>query len=220
MLKKKIKFIKFKRFIFPILGYFLINLLDKSTRFVKFNEPDNIKTPKIYALWHGRQYCLLKLQPRNNLNVLVSQSNDGEIIAAILSKLGYNLIRGSASRGGFKAAKEMLKAIKSGEDIAFTVDGPRGPLYSLNPSLFRIAQSSGATIIPLVSSVKNKLIFNSWDKYTVPFYFSTFNMYFGTPFIVNKGLSKEQLSEIINKFEREIKSLTLEADQTVMRNQR
>jgi len=218
MLSKKIKFIKLKRFLIPKLAYHVINFLDKTTKVVNYNQPVDIKTPIIYAIWHGRQYCLLKVEPRNKLNVLVSKSNDGEIIATILARLGYNLIRGSASRGGYEAVKQIFKAIKSGENIAFTVDGPRGPIYSINPSLFKIAKSYGATIVPLVPSLKYKFIVNSWDKYNLPLFFTTFYLYYGKPFEIKKGIDDNELQELISNFETEMNMLTIKADQRTVGN--
>src|SRR5689334_18514505 len=52
--------------------------------------------PVIFALWHGRMYCLLKNVPKDRVTILVSPSNDGDFITRASEWLGFkNFIRGS-----------------------------------------------------------------------------------------------------------------------------
>ena len=61
-----------------------------------------------------------------NFSALVSQSKDGEILTNILNSWGYNVMRGSSSKGGKKALEELISvSLKS--SVVMTPDGPRGP---------------------------------------------------------------------------------------------
>lgn len=197
----------------PPFIHLIFWLFDKSAKITKINEPANIDKPKIFASWHGRQYCFLQLQPREKLNVLISQSNDGEIVTKVLKKLGFSVIRGSASRGGMKAVKKMLEALEDGGNIAFTVDGPRGPIYEVKMGIVKLAQKSGAPIIPVVPATGTKLVVRkSWDKYNLPLFFSDIKYYFGEPVYVDKDCTDDEQENIRMKLEMTMKKMTFEAD--------
>ena len=134
---------------------------------------DISKRPAIYAVWHGYQWGIGLFDPadRKNINVLVSLSNDGEIIARICHLLGFSLVRGSHKRKGEQATREMLSELERGQSIAFTVDGPRGPKQKVKKGIIRIAKMAQVPIIPIVPYMKDKKCFDSWDNYQVPWTF-------------------------------------------------
>lgn len=211
---KKINLVPLKVKLLPALLHVGIWFSDKTFRVTKINEPTHIKEPKIYATWHGRQHCFLQIQPRNKLNILVSKSNDGEIITQALLKLGYKIIRGSASRGGIAAAKQMLAALNNGDNVAFTVDGPRGPIYDVKSGVIKLAQLSEAPIIPVIPATKHKLIINSWDKYNAPIWFCKIYYYFGSPMYIDKNASEEKLEMYRLELTKNMKQLTFDADKS------
>lgn len=141
-------------------------------------------TPAIYAIWHGYQWGLGLFTPeeRAKINILISKSNDGEIISRLCDHLGFKLIRGSLKRGGDTALREMITTLENGENIAFTVDGPKGPCQKVKKGLIRLAKLSKAPIIPIVPYTGKKISFNSWDKCQVPTrIFMKSSMIFGDP---------------------------------------
>lgn len=150
--------------VFKILHQMDIRLKKKLINF------DKTKRPAIYAVWHGYQWGIGLFDPddRKNINVLVSLSNDGEIIARICHLLGFSLVRGSHKRKGEQATREMLSEIKRGQSIAFMVDGPRGPKQKVKKGIIRIAKMAQVPIIPIVPHTEKKKCFNSWDNYQVP----------------------------------------------------
>ncbi|OGI00673.1 MAG: hypothetical protein A2Y25_10425 [Candidatus Melainabacteria bacterium GWF2_37_15] len=144
-------------------------------------------TPAIYAIWHGWQFNLGGIIPRKKLNILISQSNDGEIIARVVESLGFSTIRGSQGRGGMKATREILKALKDGKNIAYTVDGPKGPGFEVKEGIIRIAQMSGKPIIPVFGDANFRFEVDSWDKYQISLPFAHIPLRFGDPIYVPKG---------------------------------
>lgn len=128
------------------------------------------RTPAIYAIWHGYQWGLglFEKEERPKINILISRSNDGEIIARLCDHLGFSLIRGSWQRDGDKALRTMMKTLENGENIGFTVDGPKGPCQHVKKGLIVLAKLSQKPIIPIIPYTGKKISFNSWDKIQVP----------------------------------------------------
>jgi len=182
------------------LAYAAIWVLDSSYRVKKHNFKSEI-SPVIYAVWHGWQYGLLGIHPRKDVHLLVSRSNDGEIIGRISSLLGYSLIRGSRGRGGTQALREILKVLKKGKKVAYTVDGPRGPIFKVNDGIIKIAQMSGVPIVPLVPAAKHVSSAKSWDRYQIPHLFTPVNTVFGDPIHIPKEINEEQVENYRKQLE-------------------
>ena len=64
-----------------------------------FYDCKNINYPKqkqaIFALWHAHQCALYANEDRGSLNVMISKSNDGDIIAAATEHMGIKTDRKS-----------------------------------------------------------------------------------------------------------------------------
>lgn len=143
--------------------------------------------PSIYAIFHGWQYILGGIPDRKDINILISHSNDGEIITRIVHSLGFSTIRGSMGRGGMKATREILKILEKGKNVAYTVDGPRGPGFKAKEGIVKIAQMAKKPIIPVYGDVKFRIEINSWDKYQIPLPFNILPITFGEPIHVPEG---------------------------------
>ncbi len=197
----------------PPIIYAAIKNIEVTARVEKINEPPDDEEPKIFATWHGRQYSFLRINPMHKLNVLVSKSNDGEIITRVLKKIGFSVIRGSASRGGMTAVRHMREAMEQGNNIAFTVDGPRGPRYEVKKGVIKLAQQSGAPIIPLIAATNDRIIIkSSWDHYNIPYYFTKVRCVYGDPFYVPEDANDEELEQKRLEFQKIMKKITYDAD--------
>jgi len=176
---------------FANLAYPGIKLLDVSCKFSNENYQEEYKSA-VFALWHGWQYGLLGVPHRKDLHLLISPSLDGEVIARVTEKLGFSTVRGSMKRDGSKALRELLKVLKAEKSIAYTVDGPKGPICQVKEGVIKIAQMSQKPIIPLVPTVNFKVQINSWDKYKIPLPFASVKNYYGDPIFVPKKISVEE----------------------------
>ena len=95
----------------------------------------------IFAFWHGRLMMMAMLKPyKRHMNIMISKHRDGELIACTMHKFGFGTVRGSSSRGGAVAAKQVIKALQAGDNISITPDGPRGPAMKLQPGIITIAE--------------------------------------------------------------------------------
>jgi lysophospholipid acyltransferase (LPLAT)-like uncharacterized protein len=160
-------------------------------------------TPVIYAIYHGRMAGLLALPGRDKTSILISNSRDGETIARAMIAQGFLVTRGSATHGALKAAKDMLRILRSGKNVVVTVDGPRGPAMQVKPAVIRLAQKSKAPIIPMVTDAKHVKVWGSWDHFLFPHFFTTMKCFYGEPLDVTKvpaDVSTEQLqAELDNR---------------------
>ncbi len=121
---------------------------------------------------------------------MISQSRDGELISKIVSCLGIYPVRGSSSKGGRQALKEIKKLIHEGYKAAHIVDGPTGPLGVVKPGLLIIAQTSGMPIVPIITSAEKKWVFNSWDSFMVPKPFSRIIMKFVDEIYIHRKMKE------------------------------
>ena len=173
-------------------------------------------TPVIYALWHGRMYCLFKAVPLDKVAILVSPSNDGEFITRIAQKIGFqHFVRGSHKRGGTQAILGLRKALlEDKHSIAFTVDGPRGPRYKVKPGIIRLASQTGSPIIPLGAASRwlLKKFDRSWDHFHAPLPFTGLHLTYGEPLLVPPGLSEDEVTQYGQKLEEELLRINLDAD--------
>ncbi len=177
----------------PTLAWFIINIISKSLK-IEFMNGDIVERLRnegkriIYVLWHGKLFLATYTHRKKNIVILTSLSKDGDMLTAILEKFGYKCVRGSSSRGGTKALREMIRAIREGYDCAVAVDGPKGPLHEVKPGAIFLSQLTEAAIVPVTFKVEKKKVFEkSWDKFELPMPFSKARVVYGTPFYVNRG---------------------------------
>ncbi len=159
----------------------------------------------ILASWHSRVIlaaCYMReLRP---VVVMISRSRDGEYIAEIAERLGIDTIRGSSSRGGGTAVRELIDQIRGGKLAGHFVDGPRGPAGSIKPGIVYAAQHSGAWIIPFYGTAVTRFDTHSWDRMQVPLPFSRVLGRVGAPIAVPADLSREEFESIRKSVEEEM----------------
>jgi hypothetical protein len=113
----------------------------------------------IVAFWHGRQLMMPLAYGGRRLYVLISEHHDGELIARILRRFGFGAVRGSTTRGGARALRQLGRLGRQGTDLAVTPDGPRGPRCVAQAGVVQLARLTGLPILPLTfaASKKNSL---------------------------------------------------------------
>lgn len=153
----------------------------------------------IAALWHQRFLpALAHVAKFRKLKayVMISKSRDGDLIAPIAERLGLEAVRGSSSRGGKEALGTILKAFERKPAAVHIVDGPRGPKGVIKPGLIRMAQVSGASIVPVFVSAEKAWVLGSWDQFLVPKPFSKVQITWGKPFFVPKNIGSQEFEEL------------------------
>lgn len=153
-------------------------------------------TPCIYAMWHCHQLCIHGINHREKLNVLISRSKDGQIMADIVEKWGFKTIRGSKGKqGAVEASMQMISALKAGENCAMMIDGPRGPARKVKNGIIKIAKLSGAPIVPVYwySPSFNFASLPSWDSLRMPILDVKLINLYGRPIYVGENNNEENV---------------------------
>lgn len=157
-------------------------------------EPDGIDGPVIYALWHNRIFTVpsawrRRCRGKRRAVVLTSASHDGAMLARAVGVFGLGSVRGSSSRRGVAALVALRKVLREGRDVCLTPDGPRGPRYVLQPGLLKLAETSGAPVVPIHVEFVSAWHLKSWDRFHLPKPFSRVRVIFDHALAVPAGLS-------------------------------
>jgi lysophospholipid acyltransferase (LPLAT)-like uncharacterized protein len=154
----------------PRILSFLISLYYKLVRFKFFgNLLSPSGTPMIYIVWHAEEVTMLPRCGFTQGNVMVSRSRDGDILAAVISRWGYRVSRGSSSKGAVAALRLLRDALKRGESIILAVDGPRGPRRKAKPGAFYLSQTLKVPICPVGVAISRFYTFKkSWSHSRLP----------------------------------------------------
>jgi len=204
--------------IFPYIGLVVIKIISWTYKIRVINpdiEKDILKRGHIpiYASWHQRFFPgIVFFATRKPISIMISQSRDGELISKIVKVLGWHPVRGSSSKGGGQALRDIKKLVRRGCKIAHIVDGPRGPLGVVKPGLLVIAQASGMPIVPAITSAQKKWVFNSWDRFMVPKPFSRVIIRFSDEIIIPRKLQRSDFEEKRASIENTLKKLYVETD--------
>ncbi len=110
----------------------------------------------IIAFWHGRQLMMPLAYRGSRAHVLISRHRDGELIHRIVRRFGLHSVRGSTTRGGAAALRQLIRLGRSGVDLAVTPDGPRGPRQVAQIGVIQLAKATGLPIVPLTFSCTKK----------------------------------------------------------------
>ena len=172
------------------------------------------RTPVLFAFWHGRMLYFLKLYEHlgSRVTTLVSHSRDGELVAQLLSRFGFQTTRGSTSRGGARGLLAVVNKVGSGMHACFTPDGPRGPRFQVQPGLVLVAKRTGAPILPMTFGAQWRRVLASWDAFLLPLPFSRVVVVYGEPIYVPADASAASLEAKRREVEASLRRITEIAD--------
>ncbi len=201
-----------------LLGPLLIKTLGGTWRFRRVGlhphraRLEGTKGRYIVAFWHNTLLPLTYLHRGEGAAVLVSRHGDGELIARILLGLGFEVARGSSTRGGARAALELIRFAESKTaDIGITPDGPKGPARIAHEGVVFLASRSGFPILPLVAVPERAWQLRSWDRFMIPQPFSRIAIAAGEPIVVPRELEREHIAQYQRAFENEMSRAESEA---------
>ena len=90
-------------------------------------------------------------------------------------------MRGSSEAGGGRALLNLCRLVEAGRCAGLAVDGPKGPYGEIREGVLRLAQLSGAAIIPLRARARPAIVLGTWDRTVVPVPFGRVDMESGPP---------------------------------------
>lgn len=170
----------------------------------------------IFAIWHNRLALALVLYHRyvarrdrtRKLAALVSASRDGGLLARVLELFDVQPVRGSSSRRGAQALREMVSWGERGHDLAITPDGPRGPRYAVQEGVVSTAQLTGLPIVPVTYHLPWKLCAKSWDRFQIPLPFTRCDITFGRIVRVPRDATDAEREALRAQLEVEMRAIT------------
>lgn len=153
-------------------GWARLHLATVRFRYHALAEANTPNTPGlrqrfIYTFWHDGLLIPASQYGKFDVHVLISQHADGQLITDIASRLGYKAVRGSTSRGGREAVRQLL-ALGGRNHIVITPDGPRGPRRQFQPGAIYLSSRSGLPIVPVGVALDRPWRARSWDRFAVP----------------------------------------------------
>lgn len=174
------------------------------------------KEPVIFCLWHNRLALSLILfrryvqarQPQRKMAALVSASRDGGMLARVLELFDVEPVRGSSSRRGPQALRELVSAGERGRDLAITPDGPRGPCYVVQEGIISLAQLTGMAIVPASFHLSCKWRLKTWDRFQVPLPFARCEVQLGPPVRIPRDASDAERKQLRAELEARMQAIT------------
>jgi lysophospholipid acyltransferase (LPLAT)-like uncharacterized protein len=189
--------------IVPRVASTLIRLLCATLRYEDIIAPGVItgydqKPPGVYAFWHRSLLICADRFKNWDIAILISRSFDGEIIARTVEQLGFTVVRGSSSRGGAVALRQMAEAYAAGHWCAITADGPRGPSQVAKPGAAQLAELVGATEVGVFYALPDRAwTLKTWDRFLIPKPFAKVT-------ITWPGMAEPNLPAIQTKLDRAV----------------
>jgi hypothetical protein len=143
--------------------------------------------PVVLLVWHSRMLPLLYLHRHEGVVLLVSRHRDGTYLADLATKWGYRAVRGSSRRGGDIGLLGIVRALRQGQVVGLTPDGPQGPAEQMKVGALVAARHAGAAVVPIGARPSAAWWLRSWDRFCVPRPFATIDVVYGTPQEVGPG---------------------------------
>jgi len=193
-----------------LLGYLFLRMLHATLR-VRHVRAYNLEgTPRyIVVFWHESILMAMHMRWHKPTTAIISRSKDGEIVAGVLRLYGADTARGSSTRGGEMALREVLRDIKAGKNIGLTPDGPKGPRRVVKDGVVYIAKVSGLPVVPVTFTARKKKRLRSWAQEVVPFPLSKALFLYGEPIVVPRD---GDVQEWRMKIEQAMNALADEAE--------
>ena len=167
------------------------------------------------CVWHGRMIFpswYLRLITKN-VHAIAGRHADAEIMACILRRWGYDLIRGSTRKGGKAVVQKMAEVFKNAGIVAVTNDGPKGPSRIAKAGSIGVALKYNVQIITITGSATKYWQMKSWDRSMLPKPFGTIQLIVSPPLNISEKpkTAKEEvklLSDFMNHHQDETDKLT------------
>ena len=178
-------------------GYWLIRTLCPTLRIESLGQQHEKRVYAsgrrvIFAFWHRGIIPILWWARNRGIVVMNSTNFDGQWTRRVIERLGYATAQGSSTRGGLRGLAVIAQRLGQGQDVAFTIDGPRGPRFVAKPGPAMLARRTGCPIIAFnVGMEKARTFENTWDQFQVPYPYSQAVIAYAQPIEVPAHADRE-----------------------------
>ena len=201
------------------LGSVFIRLLGSTWR-VKWKGMENLEKARklshnvVFSFWHGRFLVLTYTHRGKDIQVLTSEHYDGDLIGRTIKWLHFGNLKGSTTRGGAKAIRQIVGVLKKGLDVGLTVDGPTGPRGIVQQGAVEVSRMTGCVIVPLLNTAHRRYLFNSWDRFQLPIPFSKVVVSYGEPVVIQPGADTDEREKARILLQDRLNEMTSDMDRT------
>lgn len=202
-------------YILPPILWGIIHLWCKTLRIKNLNpEMDREIKEKpggaIYTFWHSHLFYLFyHYRFLNKFTLMISPSQDGELLAALVKLYGYPVVRASSYKNTIPGTRELAHLLKKDAKVIIIADGSRGPRHRAQVGSVQLARMTGVPVYTLSYDAHPKHELNSWDRFILPLPFSKVTLNFGVPITVAPKADKdiirqkqEELTDALNQITR------------------
>jgi len=210
--------VRIVRRILSFVASLLIRILGYTWR-IEWRGEDKLRKAReisgqiVFSFWHGRLLVLSFTHRHKNIHVLASEHPDGDLMGQTIEWLGFGHLKGSTSKGGARALRQLTSVLRNGFDVGLTVDGPRGPRGIVQQGAVEVARMSGSVVVPVSNSARPRRLFSSWDRFQFPYPFARVIVEYGEPIVIPSRATEKERAELKNKLQQSLNELTKKLDQ-------
>lgn len=168
--------------IVPLLGYLLMRFYWYTSKKNFHFKGEITHDQSIVVCWHGELFmspqAYRHIHKKHFASGIISRHFDGELIAGVLHYFSIQPLRGSSSRGAKQVLLEAFRALKKGDDVLVTPDGPRGPRHQISDGAIALAHKAKAPVLTVNYIPKSYWTLKSWDQFVIPKPFTQIDFYF------------------------------------------
>ncbi|HEV3168552.1 MAG TPA: lysophospholipid acyltransferase family protein [Isosphaeraceae bacterium] len=206
-----------------VTGAWVVRRLVRTTRF-HFRYSDPTVNPEfarrtgqrfIYAFFHEVMLFPAYFWAWPEMQILISDHRDGELITQVVQRLGFGVVRGSTTRGGARALREMLTQRVDQGHLCVTPDGPKGPRRHVHQGLAYLSSRTGLPIVGAGMAFQRPWRARSWDRFAVPRPHRPAACVVPPPLLVPPDADRETIEACRLEVERRMQAATLEAEEWV-----
>jgi len=206
---------RWRRMQIPVIAwaaYWLVRLIGPTLRFEVIGVHNAVQIREggeqaIGAFWHRSIFPAIWIWRNRGIVVLNTVNFDGQWTRRVVERLGFGTAQGSSTRGAIEGLTVMAQKLEEGRNVAFTIDGPRGPRFVAKPGPVILARRTGRPISVFHIGLSRAHTFKkSWDLSQLPHPFSGAVMFVAPPIRVpadaDSDLMKQKQAEMQTALER------------------
>lgn len=152
--------------------------------------------PVIFACLHRDILPCLMFVRTARPYLLVSGSEDGDILVHALGDAGFGFVRGATGEGGGRALVELRRVLSAGGAVGIAVDGPKGPFGEIRSGVAHLSRLTGTPVVPLAAEPGAALRLRTWDRTVVPLPGSTVRMRVGAAVVTGGGSGESEAAQL------------------------
>lgn len=177
--------------IVPPVFSFLVKAIYRTLRIDVIGGERILNDTSIVGIWHADFFIYSGFATTylNNMVIMTSYSDDGEVLSRIIKRLRGDTVRGDERRHGVRALIQIIDAFRKGNHIVFALDGPLGPRRKAKAGCVFACRKLGKPLLPVIATAVPAWRFNSWDRMFIPKPFARAKLVFGEPIVFPDGES-------------------------------